>query len=136
MIYRLYPNAERVTIVPLGMGVSVYTLPDVPTIGFARDRTLSCTGTRTTSTTMGESSKFPMERLDEFTLVQVHRQTDPTNPRNSHQIRHTPKVVGREVRITSRLYFRESLVDLRPELLLAIAMFSQLPKSKGRLESF
>ena len=53
MTYRLYPNAERARTVPLGMGSSVYTLPEVPTIGFVRGRMSSRMGARTTSTTMG-----------------------------------------------------------------------------------
>ena len=51
--YRLYPNVERLIIVPLVMGSSVYTLPEAPTIGFVRGRTSSRIGARTSSTTMG-----------------------------------------------------------------------------------
>ena len=51
--YWLYPIVEIVTVVPLGMGNSVYTLPEVPTIGFVRGRTSSSMGARTTSTAIG-----------------------------------------------------------------------------------
>ena len=40
-------------LVPLGMGSSVYTLPDVPTIGFVRGRTSSCVSVRDISTELG-----------------------------------------------------------------------------------
>ena len=52
-MYELYPIAEIVTAIPLGIGSSVYTLPEVPTIGFVRGRTSSCTGARTISRAMG-----------------------------------------------------------------------------------
>ena len=51
--YRLYPVNETATVVPLGMNNSVYTLPEVPTIGFVRGRTSSCIGTRISSTAAG-----------------------------------------------------------------------------------
>jgi len=59
----------------------------------------------------------------------------PANLRKGHQIRHTLKIVGREISITSRLDFRQSLVDLCTESLLAVAVLSQLPKPKGQLEN-
>ena len=59
----------------------------------------------------------------------------PTNLRKRDQIRHTFKVVGREVSIASRLDLRQSLVDLRTEFSLAIPVLGQLPKSKGQLEN-
>ena len=52
-MYKLYPNVEITTGVPLGMGSSVYTLPEVPTIGFVRGRMSSSESTRATSTAMG-----------------------------------------------------------------------------------
>ena len=51
--YRLYPNIEIWMRVPLGMSNSVYTLPEVPTIGFVRGMTSSSLGVRGTSTAMG-----------------------------------------------------------------------------------
>ena len=51
--YKLYPIVEMVTGVPLGMANSVYTLPEVPTIGFVRGRTSSSLGVRSTSTATG-----------------------------------------------------------------------------------
>ena len=59
----------------------------------------------------------------------------PTNLCNRHQIRHALKIVGREIIITSRLDPRKRLVDLCTEFLPAIAVFGQLPKSKGELEN-
>ena len=52
-MYKLYPIVEMVTAVPLGIGNSVYTLPEVPVIGFVRGRMSSCIGARTMSTAMG-----------------------------------------------------------------------------------
>ena len=51
--YKLYPTVEMVIGVPLGMGNSVYTLPEIPTIDFVRGITSSCIGVRTTVTVMG-----------------------------------------------------------------------------------
>ena len=51
--YKLYPVTEMVTLVPLGTGNSVYTLPEVPTIGFVRGRTSSCISTRAVSRITG-----------------------------------------------------------------------------------
>jgi len=67
-------------------------------------------------------------------FIQRNQETIPANLCNGDQIRHALKVVGREVGITSRLDFRQSLVDLRAELLLAIPVLGQLPKSEGQLE--
>ena len=53
MTYMLYPNAERVTMVPLGTGNSVYIFPEVPTIGFERGKRSSSIGSRITSTMIG-----------------------------------------------------------------------------------
>jgi len=69
-----------------------------------------------------------------FALVQEHGQTVQANLCNGNQIWHTLEVVGREVGITSRLDLRQSFVDLRAELLLAIAVLGQLPKSEGQLK--
>jgi len=55
----------------------------------------------------------------------------PANLRKGHQIQHTLKIVGREISIASRLDFRQSLADLCTKFLLAVAVLSQLPKSKG-----
>jgi len=51
--YKLYPRNETMTVVPLGTGNSVYTFPEVPTIGFVRGRTSSCIGARAVSTRGG-----------------------------------------------------------------------------------
>ena len=51
--YKLYPVVESMTVVPLGMGNSAYTLPEVPTIGFVRGRTSSFIGVRASSTRTG-----------------------------------------------------------------------------------
>ena len=50
--YKLYPDIEMVTVVPLRMGSSVYTFPEVPTIGFVSGRTSSSLGSRSTSGAM------------------------------------------------------------------------------------
>ena len=55
--YKLYPSADIVTGVPLGTGNSVYTFPEVPTIGFVRGRTSSSIGVRTISRAMGWTLK-------------------------------------------------------------------------------
>ena len=50
--HKLYPDIVIMTVVPLGTGSSVYTLPEVPTIGFVRGRTSSCVVVRLMSTKM------------------------------------------------------------------------------------
>ena len=50
--YKLYPDIEIVMVVPLRMGSSVYTFPEVPTIGFVSGRTSSSLGSRSTSGAM------------------------------------------------------------------------------------
>ena len=62
-MYRLYPNAETTTGVPLGIGSSAYTLPEVPTIGFMRGRVSSSEGVRVTSTAMGLVLKDSYARI-------------------------------------------------------------------------
>ena len=57
-MHQLYPIVETVTGVPLGMGNSVYTLPEVPTIGFVRGRTSSSMGARAISTPAGSTLKI------------------------------------------------------------------------------
>ena len=72
MMYRLYPIVEMETTVPLGMGNSVYTLPELPTIGFVRGRTSSSMGARTISTATGWSLKVSChENLMSFPLVEA-----------------------------------------------------------------
>ena len=51
--YTLYPSIEIEMGVPLGTGNSVYTFPEVPTIGFVRGMTSSSIFVRDTSTEMG-----------------------------------------------------------------------------------
>ena len=59
----------------------------------------------------------------------------PTNLRDSHQVRHTLKVVGREICVTSLLDFRQGRVYLCTKFLLAVAVLGQLPERKGQLEN-
>jgi len=59
----------------------------------------------------------------------------PTNLYKSHQIRHPLKIIGREISITSRLDFCQSLVDLCAEFPLEIVVFGQLPKPESQLEN-
>jgi len=51
--HQLYPIVEIATVVPLGMGNSVYTFPEVPTIGFERGMMSSSIGVRGISTAIG-----------------------------------------------------------------------------------
>ena len=60
-----------------------------------------------------------------------HERVIPANLGKGHQIWHVLKIVGREISITSRLDFRQSLVDLCAEFPLAVAVLGQLPKPKG-----
>jgi len=62
-MYKLYPNIEITTGVPLGTGSSVYTLPEVPTIGFVRGRMSSSEGVRVTSIRMGLILKDSYTRI-------------------------------------------------------------------------
>ena len=59
----------------------------------------------------------------------------PTGLRDSHQVWHVVKVIGREIGITSRLDLLQSPVDLGTEFLLAFAVLSQLPECKGQLKN-
>ena len=52
-MYKLYPIVEMVTVVPLGIDSSVYTLPEIPTIGFVRGKMSSSIGVRIISRAMG-----------------------------------------------------------------------------------
>lgn len=58
----------------------------------------------------------------------------PTGLRDSHQVWHVVKVIGREIGITSRLDLLQSPVDLGTEFLLEIAVFGHFPECKGQLE--
>ena len=49
---------------------------------------------------------------------------------NGHQIRHSFKVVGREICVTPRLDFSQSLVDFCTKLFLGISVLGQLPEPK------
>ena len=51
--YKLYPSIGIMIVIPLGMGSSVYTLPEVPMIGFVIGRTSFSLGLRDTSTATG-----------------------------------------------------------------------------------
>ena len=55
--HKLYPDIATVTVVSLGIGISVYTLPEIPTIGFVRGRTSSCAVVRLISVKMGQTLK-------------------------------------------------------------------------------
>ena len=59
----------------------------------------------------------------------------PTRLRDSHQVRHVLKVIGREIIIASRLNLLKGLIDLGTEFLLDIAVFGHFPESKCQLES-
>ena len=59
----------------------------------------------------------------------------PTDLRKGHQIRHTLKIAGREISITSCLDFHQSLVNLCTQFLLDIAVLGQLPECKGQLDN-
>ena len=50
--------------VPLGMGSSAYTLPEVPTIGLVRGMMSSSKGVRGTSTAMGLILKDSYTRIE------------------------------------------------------------------------
>jgi len=113
------------------MGSSVYTLPEVPTIGFESGRASSSRGARNVSATAGWSLKVSYANNGGSAVDYKHERVIPTNLRKGYQIRHTLKIVGREISITSRLDFHQSLVDLHTEPLLAIPVLGQLPKSKG-----
>ena len=62
--HMLYPIVETETEVPLGMVNSVYTLPEVPIIGFVRGRTSSSIGARTISTAIGLFLKISCARTE------------------------------------------------------------------------
>ena len=49
-----------------------------------------------------------------------HEQTIPADLCNGRQIRHALEIISRQINITSRLGFRQGLVDLCAEFLLAI----------------
>ena len=51
--HKLYPDIATMTVVPVGTDSSVYTLPEVPTIGFVRGSTSSCVVVRLVSVKMG-----------------------------------------------------------------------------------
>jgi len=52
-----------------------------------------------------------------------------------HQIRHTLKIIGREISIAPLPDLSQSFVYLCTEFLLAIPVLGQLPKCKGQLEN-
>ena len=58
-----------------------------------------------------------------------------TNLDDGHQVRHVLKVVGREIGITPRLDFLQSLVDLCPQFFLAVAVLGQFPEPESQLEN-
>jgi len=62
--HMLYPMVETETEAPFGMGNSVYTLPEIPTIGFVRGRTSSSTGARTISIAIGLFLKISCARTE------------------------------------------------------------------------
>ena len=51
--HKLYPTVEIDTGVPAGMGNSLYTFPEVPTMGFESGRTSSLLGARMSSIATG-----------------------------------------------------------------------------------
>ena len=70
-----------------------------------------------------------------YSLVQGHEQTVPTNLCDGHQIRHVLKIIGREISVTPRLDLHQSLVDLCTEFLLTILIFGKVPEPKGELKN-
>ena len=60
--HKLYPDIAILRVVPLGMGNSVYTLPEVPIIGFVRGRMSSSIGVRNVSVTMERTLKISYAR--------------------------------------------------------------------------
>ena len=58
-----------------------------------------------------------------------------TNLGNGRQIRHLLEIIGRKIGIASRSDLRQSVVDLRTEFLLEVAVVGQLPTCKGQLEN-
>ena len=68
-----------------------------------------------------------------FALGRRREHVIPTNLRDGYQIRHILKVAALELGITPGRDFRQSLVDLRTEFLLAISVLGQLPKCEGQL---
>ena len=65
-----------------------------------------------------------------FALFYGCEQMSPANLCDGHQIRHSFKIVGREICIASRLDFLQSLIDFRTEFLLAIPVLGQFPEPK------
>ena len=63
--------------VPLRMGISVYTFPEAPTIGFVRGRMSSSMGVRCTSTAMESILKVSYARR--IDLVDVREGKDGSN---------------------------------------------------------
>jgi len=70
-----------------------------------------------------------------FTPIRRHEQMIPANLCEGHQIWHTLKIIGCEIGITSRPDLCQGFVDLYAEFLLAISVFSQLPKPKSQLKN-
>ena len=63
-IHQLYPIVEMPTGVPLGMCNSVYTFPELPTIGFVSGRTSSCMGARKISREIGLILRISYARIE------------------------------------------------------------------------
>ena len=61
--HKLYPDMAMPREVPFGTGSSVYTLPEVPTIGFVRGRTSSSIGIRNISGETGRNLKISYTRI-------------------------------------------------------------------------
>ena len=61
--HQLYPDIAILREVPFGTGSSVYTLPEVPTIGFVRGRTSSSIGIRNISGETGRNLKISYTRI-------------------------------------------------------------------------
>ena len=57
------------------------------------------------------------------------------NLRKGHQIRHTLKIIGREIGVAPLPDLRQCFVYLCTEFLLAIPVLGQLPECKGQLDN-
>ena len=131
--HKLYPDIAILREVPFGIGNSVYTLPEVPTIGFVRGRMSSSIGVRNISITMERTLKISYTR-SQLCFVLNYR-CELMNLGNGRQIRHPLEITGCEVSVTSHSDLGQSVVDLCTQFLLKITTLGQLPEAEGQLEN-
>ena len=131
--HKLYPDIAILRAVPLGIGNSVYTLPEVPTIGFMRGRMSSSIGVRNILIMMERTLKISYTR-SQLCFVLSYR-CKLMNLGNGRQIRHPLEITGCEVSVTSRSDLSQSVVDLCTQFLLKIMTLGQLPEAEGQLEN-